>query len=300
MLPLWLQYYAERCDGYFRNTHLPLPTLLLLLREIGQFQSGRDFLLVEPPRSTVFYPGDGMYLFYPNGHRQLASFELCGYTHLHSIGLRYRDPLNVKSGVDTQIHTGWMGMSKLIESAVNSSPFFSKLQTIETKCSTMRWDEITYGEAEITQEVTYDIWVRARRSWSIGWEAENEPPLDEDGNIVTIRRVGSGSFFLRNFTQGQQILLARVKVERVSARDGELQAELVRNIELYPEYDDVEQVYGHAVRSTFLGYPVYHLRENGRSVATTLGTIARLDHMRIEGSILSLPPHSEIRMSYRR
>lgn len=296
MLPLWLQYYAERSARYFRNAHLPLPTLLLLLREIGQFQTGRDFLLIEPPRSRVFHPGTGMYLFYPKAHRQLVSFELRRFDLIHSLGLRYRDPLNIKSGVDARIVSGWMGVAQLIESAVNSSPFFGKLQTIETSSRAMERDEQTYTDADEAHLSTYDIWVEARRSWSIGWEAD-EPEWDEDGRAADPYYWGSSGSLLHSFYKGQRVLLARVTVERARAYP-DFEAEIVHKIELYPEIECSWDMYWHGDVDHRIGRPLYHLRENGRRTATTCGAAFPADHLSDGGWIPNMPPHSDMQVSY--
>lgn len=302
MLPLWLRYYVKRSERYFHtSSHLPLSALLLLLREIGQFQ-GRDFLLVEPPRSAVFHPGEGMYLFYPNSHRQLASFDLRNFAYVHSVGLRYRDPLNIKSGVDTRVLTGWIGVVRLIESAVNSSPYFDRLQTIETSCRTMRQSEGTYSDADETHVSTYDIWVETRRNWVIGWQFE-EPFWEANGHAADPRRWGEGGALVHNFCSRQPVLLARVEVERpVSYECPDLAIEIVRRIELYPEYDsywydlsEFEEEYGRPRYTEFAGTP-----RPRRHTAQYAGSRYPLDYLRIDGKVMNLPPHSELQMSYRR
>jgi hypothetical protein len=309
MLPLWLHYYTARSVRYFRSPHRPLPTLLWLLREIGQFQTGRDFLLVDPPRSQVFHQGEGKYLFYPNSHRQLASFDMRHGDRIHSVGFRYNDPLDPKSGVAPRdevgravIDTGWMGVARLIESAVKNSPFFGKLQTVEVDCRRMSHMEQSYSDVEETWESTYDIWVETKRSWTIGWESE-EPEWDWEngGNVVDQSRWGSESFLVRNFVRNQRILLARVKVERASSQHRpDYQAELVHSIEIYPDVDHPWHVYSGVAQSTFFGAPCYILRDRGRKTATTYGKPFNLEYLSMDGWVMDLPPHSELQMTYRR
>lgn len=279
MLPTWLQYYVARASKKYGPIHLPIPALLMLLQEIGQFQSLRNFLLVEPPRSAVFHSGTGMYLLYPNMHRTLLSFEMRQFDRIHSIGLRYRDPLNPKSGVNQQILSGWMGMVRLLESAVSSSPFFGKLQTIETECRTLTHSNATYSDADVTYKSTYDIWVQARQSWGMTWEAG---PL-----------MGG---FQGNFYRNQRVLLARVKVERPVAHGlPDLDVEIVRDVMLYPEHDDTTNRY---LDTRYGGKMRYYIDYNGGPMPQ-YGHEEPLDFMRIDGTVMNLPPHSELQLSYK-
>lgn len=216
-LPLWLREHVEQDSVFGARSHQPLYSLVILIHEIGQLHTGKNFLLLEPPRSCTYYGEEGMYLFYVGVHRQIVSFGM-NHQDIRSIGTRYRDPLDIKSGVDPIIQSGWMGVAKLIESAVRRSPYFGKLQTIETDAMLQPQHQSNFGDADETRTSTYDIWVTPRKTWTIPWQS---------------RHVGNGSV---TFRRGIPVRIARVTVDRpISFDHPDLITELVTDIQLYPD-----------------------------------------------------------------
>lgn len=218
-LPIWLEPHVAQDSVFRARSRHPLFSLVILIHEIGQMHIGKNFLLLEPPRSAVWHDEEGMYLFYAGSHREVVSFGMTSDDKIRSVGTRYRDPLNVKSGVSHTMWSGWMGAATLLESAVRRSPYFGRLQTIETSVEAVSRYEIGFSDADQSWRSHYDVWVTPRQTWSISCEL--------------INRKTSGQV---TFQRGVPIRLARVTVERpVSFDHPEIVTEVVTNIELYPD-----------------------------------------------------------------
>ena len=276
-VPAWLQRRIA-CDEIFEaRSHYPAFGLTVLLHEIGQFQIGKDFWLVEPPRSIVYHPGQGLYLFQADTHLPFATFDILNGFAIKSVGLRYRDPLTPASKLNQRIVSGWMGTAQLIDSAVRRSPFFGKLQMIETVNVPIPRSKASFVDVDSATLSTYEVWVTPRRTWSVSWQHE--------------AHFGSGTY---QFQRNVPVLLARVKVERpIADSKPDIRLEVVKEISLYPEivdamFDEWAQA-GEWIDA-------WWQEDLPKSPAERKQPFKFID---IEGQVMNLPPHSELKFTYR-
>ncbi|MDB5178605.1 MAG: hypothetical protein JWN01_548 [Patescibacteria group bacterium] len=278
-LPPWIWPHVAT-DPYFGAIERrSFCRVVALLHEIGQFKGKRDFVALDPPRSTVYYPTTGLYLYLRSavkGLRPLASFELMDGNFIRSVCLTFRDPLNPqggKRGSEQVMHSGWMGTVALIASAVNQSPFFGRLETIEVS---NRRTKSLYSDVPGANLSIYEIWATPRQSWTVSWLKNRAYPAD--GSI--------------EFRHNQPVLLASVTVERPIVNDPRLECEIVRDVALYPQvcaelegWTDVDDCYGDDPSASPFAYQ-------------GIGFVVERDHpfLGIESDerVLNLPPHSEI------
>jgi hypothetical protein len=208
-------------DNFPQNLRTPLSTLVIMLAEIAQWQGK----LVRRPLQDVpswYIPRERHeYLTYPGAHRPLAVMRLAGEDDaIEVLATRYSDPLVPRSGLAPQEHSGWMGTAMLLRSAVQASPFFTDLQTVEVAARRGESHYIDVPDAVIS---TYRVWVKTQQSWSIeyrGWHTDTTQ--------------------YASWRQGQPVHLATITVERPLVTDPAYRDdpaysfELVQRINLYP------------------------------------------------------------------
>jgi hypothetical protein len=204
MIP-WIAERLESHPNTARSFELgQVERLSLLLQEIERATPQR-LVSLQSPRSAVWYGGNGHYLLRENRAAALASFAVS--TYIESVALRYRDPLDIRSGrrSETELLSGWDGVSQLIASAVRHSSHWKQLQTIEV-APVWSWDTHVTSKA-------YDIWVRPRYDMAIGWKRQ-------------YNGIGQGAYrFMRN----TDVRIAHITVETSGNQ------EEVALIELYPD-----------------------------------------------------------------
>lgn len=184
--------------------------LTALLWDVERPQRAKDQLvLVEAPRSLVWYPyGDAMYLFRRSRRVGFASFAVNGNA-ISSVGFRYQDPMDPNSGTrkHSQLLTGWQGVAELVAAAVRRSREWKNLETIEVD-----HDGYTY----------YKLWATPRHDLRVVWPTTR----DFDRGACAFKR-------------NQPVQLASISVERHWEDD--YLAEEVTNIQLYPDYYGYQQ-----------------------------------------------------------